>query len=133
MGLGVRIQAKFRAFFVTGFETTVSDCPSNPTLTLTLLVRMCPLAPHLPHTIFSSVAGALEPAPPGDCPLATSLQRFRRSFSCRPRLKAETENKARAELVYTTPEAHRLNFVLYQSGVDFKCPDSNRPLKPLAP
>jgi hypothetical protein len=30
MGLGVRIQAKFRAFFVTGFETTVSDCPSNP-------------------------------------------------------------------------------------------------------
>jgi hypothetical protein len=26
-----------------------------------------------------------------------------------------------------------LNFSMYQSGTDFKCPYSNRPLKPLTP
>jgi hypothetical protein len=26
-----------------------------------------------------------------------------------------------------------LNFSMYQSGVDFKCPYSNRPFKPLTP
>ena len=25
------------------------------------------------------------------------------------------------------------NFSMYQSGIDFKCPYSNRPLKPLTP
>jgi hypothetical protein len=27
----------------------------------------------------------------------------------------------------STPEAYRLDFSLYQSGVDFECPYSNRP------
>jgi hypothetical protein len=29
-----------------------------------------------------------------------------------------------------TPEAHRPNFSMCQSGADLKCPYSNRPLKP---
>ena len=29
------------------------------------------------------------------------------------------------------PEAYRPSFSIYQSGVDFKCPYSTRPLKPL--
>jgi hypothetical protein len=36
--------------------------------------------------------------------------------------------KSIAELMY--PEANRLNFSIHQSGVVFKCPYSNRPLKP---
>jgi hypothetical protein len=36
--------------------------------------------------------------------------------------------ESKAELMY--PEAHRLNFSTYQSGVDFNCPFSSRSLKP---
>jgi hypothetical protein len=31
------------------------------------------------------------------------------------------------------PRSYRLNFSMYQSGVDFKCPYSNRPFKALNP
>jgi hypothetical protein len=33
----------------------------------------------------------------------------------------------------STPEAYQLDFSMYQPGIDFKCPYSNRPLKPLSP
>jgi hypothetical protein len=32
-----------------------------------------------------------------------------------------------------TPEAYRLNFSIYQPGIDFICPYSSRPIKPLNP
>ena len=39
--------------------------------------------------------------------------------------------KSIAELMY--PRGLMLNFSIYQSGIDFKCPSSNRPLKRLTP
>jgi hypothetical protein len=44
--------------------------------------------------------------------------------------------KSIAQLNSTTHGPQKLtvlNFSIYQSGVDFKCPYSNRPLKPLTP
>jgi hypothetical protein len=37
--------------------------------------------------------------------------------------------KSIAELI--DPRSLMLDFSMYQSGIDFKCPYSNRPLKPL--
>jgi hypothetical protein len=39
--------------------------------------------------------------------------------------------KSIAELMY--PRGLMLDFSIYQSGIDFKCLYSNRPLKPLTP
>jgi hypothetical protein len=43
-----------------------------------------------------------------------------------PRTTSQLQNSS-------TPEAYRLDFSMYQPGIDFKCPYSNRPLKPLSP
>jgi hypothetical protein len=40
--------------------------------------------------------------------------------------------KSTAELMYPLG-LKMLDFSMYQSGIDFKCPYSNRPLKPLTP
>jgi hypothetical protein len=60
-----------------------------------------------------------------------------RTFYLSPRAKPSRYDFATFSSLYksiaelnVTPEADRLNFSIYQSGVDFKCPYSNRSLKP---
>jgi hypothetical protein len=60
-------------------------------------------------------ASPLSPPPPRQRPVTTS----------------EKVHTSIAELMY--PWGLMLNFSMNQSGVEFKCPYSNRPLKPLTP